>query len=261
MPGSAPVFASTFSQAGGLYTAGADATIISWDVPAPDADVYTDYSPSHRLSVAKDHTDSIWMLDAHPTNDLLVSGGADGSYKFWDISDPSNVAVKQSHASANGAISCGQFLPSDAGKLLLGNQCGNVSLLDVETGQSVLEFPTEGDGKLLSLKAHRTMSLAVGAYSDKSIRFFDITTGKLVHSLVAHQAAVSCIDFDPSGLYMVSVGHDRSIRMWDVGSKGCVFENTTHRHKYDEAIHAVAFHPTVAKFATAGADAVVKIFT
>lgn len=66
---------------------------------------------------------------------------------------------------------------------------------------------------------------------------------------VGHQAAVSSLDFDPTGLYLVSCGHDRSIRVWDVASKKCVHEVTTHRHKHDEAIHAVRFHPTLAHFA------------
>lgn len=259
----APVYASTFSKSGHLFTAGADTKIISWDLPNVDAEVFTTYSSDSRLCTASGHSDAIWMLDTHAVNDVLVSGGADGGFRFWDISDPSNISMKSHFESPKGAISCGGFSATDSDKLLLGNYSGDVSLIDIETGKTVVDFPddnNDGKSKVFDLKVHHTMSLAVAAYGDKKIKFFDCTSGKIVHTLVAHQAAVSCIDFDPSGLYIVSVGHDRSIRMWDVASKACVFESTTHRPKFDEAIHGVAFHPKVAKFATAGADAVVKIY-
>lgn len=84
--------------------------------------------------------------------------------------------------------------------------------------------------------------------------------------MVAHQNAVSALSFDPSGLYMVTcgmrtcwllsvgmifgVGHDRSIRMWDLGDRRCVNEITTHHEHRDEAIHDVQFHPTLPYFAT-----------
>ena len=40
---------------------------------------------------------------------------------------------------------------------------------------------------------------------------YDVTTGERVHSMVAHRAAVSSLSFDPSGLYLVSGGHDRCV--------------------------------------------------
>ena len=83
-----------------------------------------------------------------------------------------------------------------------------------------------------------------------------------MQSLVAHQDAVASIDFDPSGMYLLSggvscaipspltsTGHDRSVRMWDVGTRQCVYEITTHRLRYNEAIHAAKFHPTQPVFA------------
>ena len=52
--------------------------------------------------------------------------------------------------------------------------------------------------------------------------------------MVAHQGAVSCLSFDPSGLYMVSSGHDRSLRVWDVATKTCNWERPRHMPLRDE---------------------------
>ncbi|VDM25429.1 unnamed protein product [Hydatigera taeniaeformis] len=53
-------------------------------------------------------------------------------------------------------------------------------------------------------------------------------------------------------------GHDASIRLWDVETRTCVQEFTSHRRKHDESIHSVAFHPTLPLIASAGADGLVK---
>ena len=55
-------------------------------------------------------------------------------------------------------------------------------------------------------------------------------------------------------------GHDCSIRLWNLDSKTCVQEITAHRKKFDESIHAVSFHPSKPYIASAGADALAKVF-
>jgi len=62
--------------------------------------------------------------------------------------------------------------------------------------------------------------------------------------------------------YMLScvAGHDCSIRLWNLDSKTCVQEITSHRKKFDESIHDVAFHPSKPFIASAGADALAKVF-
>ena len=66
---------------------------------------------------------------------------------------------------------------------------------------------------------------------------------------------------DPAGFYLVSGGHDCSIRFWDIlGSRACVQEITSHRKKADEGTLDVQFHPTLPFMASAGADGVVKLY-
>lgn len=55
-------------------------------------------------------------------------------------------------------------------------------------------------------------------------------------------------------------GHDCSIRLWNLDSKTCVQEITSHRKKFEESIHDVAFHPQKPYIASAGADALAKVF-
>ena len=116
----------------------------------------------------------------------------------------------------------------------------------------------------------------------------------MIHSMVAHLDAVTSLAVDPNGLYLLSgseynfiyfcilfcannkkvsrvwkvlqlflthiSGHDCSIRLWNLDSKTCVQEITSHRKKFDESIYDVAFHPSKPYIASAGADALAKVF-
>ncbi|KAJ8392483.1 hypothetical protein AAFF_G00076080 [Aldrovandia affinis] len=108
--------------------------------------------------------------------------------------------------------------------------------------------------------SHPTLPITITAQEDRHIKFFDNNTGKLIHSMVAHLDAVTSLAVDPNGLYLMSGSHDCSIRLWNLESKTCIQEFTAHRKKLDESIHDVAFHPTRCYIASAGADALAKVF-
>ena len=61
-------------------------------------------------------------------------------------------------------------------------------------------------------------------------------------------------------LSLLSSGHDCSLRLWNLDSKTCVQEITAHRKKSEEAIYDVAFHPSKAYIASAGADALARVY-
>ena len=61
-------------------------------------------------------------------------------------------------------------------------------------------------------------------------------------------------------LSLFSTGHDCSVRLWNLETKTCVQEITAHRKKFDESIFDVAFHPSRPFIASAGADALAKVF-
>ena len=60
--------------------------------------------------------------------------------------------------------------------------------------------------------------------------------------------------------YSLILGHDCSVRLWNLETKTCVQEITAHRKKFDESIFDVAFHPSRPFIASAGADALAKVF-
>ncbi|EPY76157.1 striatin-3 [Camelus ferus] len=114
--------------------------------------------------------------------------------------------------------------------------------------------------QLLSCSADGTVRLWNPQEKLPCICTYNGNKGKMIHSMVAHLDAVTSLAVDPNGIYLMSGSHDCSIRLWNLDSKTCVQEITAHRKKLDESIYDVAFHPSKAYIASAGADALAKVF-
>lgn len=257
-----PVFAVAASEPLGLcFSAGVDCVIRSWRLVPADVDKFSAYT-SYNAAPLVGHTDAVWALSAHPSAPLLVSASADGTCRLWNVNSATVQHTLVSSAGPAATPSCVEFLRGDFSKLLVGFSDGAAEIFDVQTGVSVRRLRAEeGEaGAVLALTSHPTLPLAVTAHRDKHLRYYDTQTGAMLFATVAHQDVVTAVDVDPTGLHFVSAGHDRSIRLWDVALRRCVSEFTSHRKKFDEAIHAVRFHSSLPYLASGGADSIVRVY-
>ncbi len=65
------------------------------------------------------------------------------------------------------------------------------------------------------LQSPNGLYLAAGA-ENGSIHVFDVSTGRLLHSLPGHSMAVRSIVFSPDSLYMVTASDDKKIHIYDL---------------------------------------------
>ena len=251
-------------------------------------------------SSSADGTVRIWDM-----NTLISGAGEDGlgliegdlalkvTLKFNGAQGICVVMVLSIHPLENVIPTSVDFLSADLNKILVSFNNSQLQLFDIETGKAVVEtfrgaattYNNNIQTQINRVVAHPIMPVAVTAHEDRNIRFFDTRSGECNHSMVAHLDSVSALDISPNGLVLVSggmlmvillisvtpIGHDSSVRLWDFGSHACLQEFSSHRKKYDEAIHSVRFHrrnvpssSTVSGgspwLATSGADSCVKIY-
>jgi len=159
------------------------------------------------------------------------------------------------------------WVTGDLGQLVVSFSNAAAIIYDAETSGVVMKLDTSQDpvsgqpvGAINAVLSHPTLPLTITGHEDRHIRFYDNNTGQMVHSMVAHLDSVTSLAVDQHGLYLISGSHDCSIRLWNLESKTCVQEITAHRKKFDESIFDVAFHPTRPYIASAGADALAKVF-
>lgn len=262
-----PVLSLAISSNGEqCFSGGIDATIQWWNMPSPNVDPYDTYESNVLAGTLIAHTDAVWGLAYSGIKNQLLSCSADGTIRLWNPQEKLPCVCTYNGDKEHGIPTSVDFIGCDPAHMVTSFNTGSAVIYDLETSQSLVMLSSQVDSGLQSsnhinkVVSHPTLPVTVTAHEDRHIKFFDNKTGKMIHSMVAHLDAVTSLAVDPNGIYLMSGSHDCSIRLWNLDSKTCVQEITAHRKKLDESIYDVAFHPSKAYIASAGADALAKVF-
>ncbi|XP_070499649.1 striatin-3 [Chironomus tepperi] len=249
------------------YSGGVDGVINCWNLPNSNIDPYDSYDPDVLKCSLEGHTDAVWRLAVNHTKGNLVSASSDGTVKLW--SPQSKIPLLNTYSNETEGIPTSvDFVRDETDKIVVSYKSAVSIIHDVETGKPLLKLtpngmsgPTDPSKYINRIISHPTMPIIITAHEDRWIRFYDVNDGTLLHAMVAHLDAVTSLAIDVHGLYLLSGSHDCSIRLWNIANKKtCVQEITAHRKKFEESILDVAFHPTKPFIASAGADAIAKVF-
>ncbi|KAI5947302.1 Striatin-3 [Manis javanica] len=262
-----PVLSLAISSNGDqCFSGGIDATIQWWNMPSPNVDPYDTYEPNVLAGTLVAHTDAVWGLAYSGIKNQLLSCSADGTVRLWNPQEKLPCICTYNGDKGHGIPTSVDFIGCDPAHMVTSFNTGSTVIYDLETSQSLVMLSSQTDSGLQynnhinRVVSHPTLPVTITAHEDRHIKFFDNKTGKMIHSMVAHLDAVTSLAVDPNGIYLMSGSHDCSIRLWNLDSKTCVQEITAHRKKLDESIYDVAFHPSKAYIASAGADALSKVF-
>ncbi|XP_074680673.1 striatin-3 isoform X4 [Strix aluco] len=262
-----PVLSLAISSNGEqCFSGGIDATIQWWNMPSPNVDPYDTYEPNVLAGTLIAHTDAVWGLAYSGVKNHLLSCSADGTIRLWNPPEKMPCICTYNGEKEHGIPTSVDFIGCDPAHMVASFNAGSTVIYDLETSQSVvmlssqIESGGQSNNHINKVVSHPTLPVTITAHEDRHIKFFDNKTGKMIHSMVAHLDAVTSLAVDPNGIYLMSGSHDCSIRLWNLDSKTCVQEITAHRKKLDESIYDVAFHPSKAYIASAGADALAKVF-
>jgi len=100
---------------------------------------------------------------------------------------------------------------------------------------------------------------ALSSSWDKTLRLWDLRTGKTSRKFVGHTKEVLSCTFSTDNRQIISAGADKTFKLWNTLAD-CKFTNDSHNHT--EWVSCVRYSP-VAKnpyFATAGWDGKLKIW-
>ena len=143
-----------------LYSASMDSSIRVWALPSPAHTTYAPYDATRSRGELVGHTDAVWDLALVRDESTLISCGAEGTVKVWDVSGPSGggslklswgydgldaateaeSAVENTDAPGASAV---EAIKTDLKKVAVAYINGVVKIFDIETGKEVLKLQAE----------------------------------------------------------------------------------------------------------------------
>ncbi|NXK15230.1 STRN4 protein, partial [Herpetotheres cachinnans] len=206
--------------------------------------------PGVLSGVLEGHGDAVWGLAFNPAGDRLASCSADGTVRIWDPRREDGACLSTYNAQSGEQPGGRPLGVGDVTATTLSPCCPLPHRARHPHLRHLLGHPAQprrggfpdghrGGSQVNQVVSHPSQPLTITASDDRGIRFLDNRTG-----------------WGGAG----GLCHDCSLRLWHLAHKTCVQELTAHRKKHEEAVHAVAFHPSRALSASAGADALAKVF-
>lgn len=186
---------------------------------------------------------------------ILLSGGAEGSIKLWDLENtldqhkihtfrPAGTIARSSADGSGKGHSHGithlAFYPFDVEAFLSSSFDKRLKLWSTQRATLSAEFNLNA-----TIYSHSTSPIADHllvscATQHSNVRLVDLKSGSAVQALVAHGGPVLCSSWSPRHEYILASGHaDGKVRIWDIRRSGGVIAQldqedslgVIHRHR------------------------------
>lgn len=160
------------------------------------------------------HKSEVTSLSTNTVNDLAVSTSLDGTARVWNVGDGGDIVTLRGHA---GPVLQAAFLGGGARVVTVGAD-GLCRLWDARQGAVLASFPAhKGEVRLLAVHV-KSSRIATAGDEDSIIRVWGGAHGDVAATLRGHEGHVRSIAFGPRGELLLSVGEDRTLRLWDAES-------------------------------------------
>jgi WD40 repeat protein len=201
-------------------SASGDKTLRLWDLESGQC-----------LRTLEGHSKGVSSVSVTADLRRAVSSSEDKTLKVWDLESRRCLQAAEGHSSVVTSISVTQ----DGLRAVSGSIDDTLRLWNLESGQCLRTLEGDGgvivaaDGPLEGRKS-RVMSVsvipdgrrAVSGSEDKTLRVWDLESGKCLRSLQGHTEVVSSVSVTPDGRRAVSGSEDTTLRVWDLDSGQCL---------------------------------------
>lgn len=218
------VYCVKFSPDGtALASASHDRTVLLWRT-TEDCASFVELR-GHKNAVL----DVRWM----PDGQQLITASPDNTLRLWDASAAKSVRKFTEHASFVHAV---DVSPRDGAQLAVSaSDDGTAKVWDTRQRESVATF--EEDYQVLACAMAPACDMVHTGSLDGDIRTYDLRAGKLCRTMRGHADAITDMQTDAEGSYLLSNAMDETLRVWDVRSfapkQRCTMVAEGHTHGFE----------------------------
>jgi hypothetical protein len=206
-----PVTALAFSPSGSQLAVasglpGTSGEVRVYDIPPAMA------STPRQVLVLEAHHDVIQDLAFAPDGQTLATASYDRLVKLWDVRQGKHLRTLKDHSDSVYGVA---FSPD--GRLLASAAADRaVKVWDVAGGRRLYTLGEATDWVYAVAWSPDGRHLAAGGV-DRSLRVWQVTadSGRLVHSVFAHEGPVTRLAYAADGKTLYSLGEDRTVKVWD----------------------------------------------
>ncbi|KAG0050803.1 hypothetical protein BGZ90_006943 [Linnemannia elongata] len=184
------------------------------------------------------------------SGEWLVSGGRDGTIRFWNSETGEPGVVLNSPLGEIYSLAFspdGRWIASGHVKgglqLWHAGSCEPGPILHGHTGY-VMGVAFSPDSRWIASSSH-----------DYTVRLWDASTGAPINTLSSHKADVNDVVFSPNGFQIASGGSDSRVRLWDVDS---ILTSSVEQEDQLGAVLKTVYSPNGQNILTVGSHQTVK---
>ncbi|MFN8472508.1 MAG: serine/threonine-protein kinase [Anaerolineae bacterium] len=205
------------------------------------------------------HVGSVRYLAFTSDGSMLISGGADGAVRLWDVSGGREIDAR---IEGNVPVTCYSF-DSQQALAVGGRRDGSLVLwnakLDGRPRLSLAKMsrvlPSEASIACVTF-APDGRQLALGGMDD-AVKLWDVSTLRELRKWAAASFRVLTLSFAPGGYYVASGGQNGAVSVWSTrtGRVHRAFEGHA-----NASVFSVAFRPDGHLLASGGSDRAVRLW-
>ncbi|KAK0618263.1 WD40-repeat-containing domain protein [Bombardia bombarda] len=195
-----------------------------------------DVETTTELLLQEGHSRGVYAVAFNTDGSLLASAGLDSIGRIWDLRSGRTVMILDGHLDGHIKPIYGLDWGSDGHRVLTASADGWIKCWDVRKVQRtggigahtsavadvrwfkglddpLIGVPPGEDEKGMQLPK-KSSTFLVSAGFDHKVNIFSADDWGLVQSLSGHTGPVSSVDVSRDGKWIVSGGHDRTVKLW-----------------------------------------------
>ncbi|KYK57738.1 hypothetical protein DCS_04751 [Drechmeria coniospora] len=195
-----------------------------------------DVETTTEVLLQEGHSRGVYAVSFNTDGSLLASAGLDSIGRVWDLRSGRTVMILDGHLDGHIKPIHALDWSSDGHRVLSGSADGWIKCWDVRKVQRTggigahssavsdmrwfkgLDDPLDGTPPAPDEKGARVPiksgTFFVSSGFDKNVKIFSADDWTLVQTLSGHTGPVASVDCSRNGRWIVSGGHDRTVKLW-----------------------------------------------